>query len=69
MEETIYVALLDEGVDVWRPVTAVRVSAGTYQIQDSVPSDEEWEFQPLDVVRCEQRTLSGGQVLVAIARL
>jgi hypothetical protein len=30
--ETIYVALLDEGVDVWRPVKARRLPSGVYLI-------------------------------------
>jgi hypothetical protein len=28
--ETIYVALLDEGIEVWRPVKARRLPDGTY---------------------------------------
>ena len=30
--ETIYVALLDEGIDVWRPVEAERLSPDRYRI-------------------------------------
>ena len=30
--EIIYVALLDEGVDVWRPVEAQRLPSGDYLI-------------------------------------
>ncbi len=32
--DTIYVALLDEGIDVWRPVEARRLSPDTYLIVD-----------------------------------
>jgi hypothetical protein len=46
--DTIYVALLDEGVDVWRPVEAKRLSADRYLIvdQDYDPAIERWEFEP-----------------------
>ena len=32
--ETIYVALLDEGIDVWRPVAARKLAPDTYLILD-----------------------------------
>ena len=46
--DTIYVALLDEGIDVWRPVEAQKVSSDTYLIvdQDYDPRTERWEFEP-----------------------
>jgi hypothetical protein len=69
---TVYVSLLDEGVDVWRPVHAVR-SGDTFRLVDSTPDgtheDERWAFPADSLVRCETRRLSGGPVLVAVARL
>ena len=62
---TIYVALLNEGTDCWRPVTAERVSEGLFQIVDSQPEDEQWEFPPGQIVRCRERTFSDGRGLVA----
>ncbi len=45
--ETIYVALTDEAVDVWRPVEAVSEGGSVYRITDTAaPSDEVWEFPP-----------------------
>jgi hypothetical protein len=45
--ETVYVALRDEGVDVWRPVEAERISESVYRLANvSVPDAEEWEFSP-----------------------
>ena len=46
--DTIYVALLDEGIDVWRPVEAQRLSPDTWRIvdQDYDPGIEVWEFEP-----------------------
>lgn len=67
---TIYVKLLDEGVDVWRPVVATRLASGSYRIDErSVDiEDEMWEFMPGTAVKCVERRLSGGVHLVAIER-
>jgi hypothetical protein len=66
-DETIYVALLDEGVDVWRPVAARRISADTYLIvdQDYDRDAETWEFEPGSAVRCRKQQRDGRQILVA----
>lgn len=64
---TVFVRLLDEGTDVWRPVQARRLGDTTYQIADDpVPDHEAWSFQPGDIVVVEQRP--DGQSLVAVAR-
>lgn len=71
METVIYVYLLDEGTDCWRPVHAVKHGAGVYQIvQDNeADSDEIWQFSKGDIVRCEMRKLSGGDVPIAVEKL
>jgi hypothetical protein len=56
---TVYVALLDENVDVWRPVQAEHVGSDLYRLTGEQPDDEVWPFAPGDVVRCQRRTLSG----------
>lgn len=68
--ETIYVYLLDEGVDCWRPVEAVHEGGNRYRISGvhPDPSHERWEFATEDVVVCERRTLSEGEALVAVRR-
>ena len=46
--------LLDDGVDVWRPVRAGRLHGGVYRIMDQ-PYDREietWQFAPGDAVVC-----------------
>jgi hypothetical protein len=64
----IFVALLDEGTDVWRPCAAVRLGPETYRIvEQQVPSDEVWQFLPGAVVLVEKKSLGGENVLVAIA--
>jgi hypothetical protein len=68
---TIYVYLLDEGTDVWRPVEAVHVGEDRYRIMsvNVDPEDERWQFSTGDVVRCSRRALSGGPALVAHERV
>src|SRR5262245_2986956 len=71
--ETIYVWLPDEGVDVFRPVTAQHVQDDLYRIIDAPPEDETWEFKQGDTVRCRHRQLSGDggkttDYLVAVAK-
>ncbi|GMU81270.1 MAG: hypothetical protein AMXMBFR47_11410 [Planctomycetota bacterium] len=66
---TIYVRLVGEGVDVWRPVLANEGPDRTYLIDpnSAVPRDEQWEFQPGERVRCCDMLLTGRNVLVAVA--
>ena len=63
----IYVALLDEGVQVWRPVAAEHLGGTRYRIlpQTYDASDERWEFIPGDEVVCEWVRLHDGDTLVA----
>jgi hypothetical protein len=63
--QTIYVELLDEGVDVWRPVEATVEADGAFRLPDHAPRDEAWRFPPGSVVRCERKLLSDGDQLVA----
>ncbi len=67
---TIFVALLDEGTPVWRPVEAIAVDDQIYQIisKNPHPDDEHWEFTSGEIVRCVSRALSAASpVLVAVA--
>ncbi|MGC4029015.1 MAG: hypothetical protein QM696_09105 [Steroidobacteraceae bacterium] len=54
--ETIYVRLLNEGVDVWRPVQALRRAGGVFLIvsKNDDPELEDWEFPSGSLVRCVQ---------------
>jgi hypothetical protein len=64
----IFVRLLDEGVDAWRPIMAERLSTETSRILDQPYSraTETWEFSPGDEFRCEMISSSNGQILAAI---
>ena len=66
---TIYVRLLGEGTDVWRPVAATELPDGTFQLaeRDTGCDSETWEFPPRARVRCVLRTFSdGSEGLVAV---
>lgn len=67
MTETIYVYILDEGTDVWRPVEAEKVTGSVFRIPSTtqVPDDEKWMFKPGDIVLCELKNLADGIRLVA----
>ena len=56
----VHVALLGEGTSAWRPVEARHIHGTVYEILGLVPDDEEWEFQPGQLVECEQQVFSGG---------
>lgn len=70
-DRTIYVRLLDEGTDVWRPVVATELSDGTFRLAEPDgydPKVEVWEFPPHTRVRCAlKRFFDGTEGLVAIA--
>ena len=55
---------MNEGTDVWRPTKAEALGAGRYRLLPTErydPEDEEWQFQPGEVVACEARTFSDGE--------
>ena len=67
--QTIYVRLLEEGVDVWRPAPAYQVGASTFILLRPSNFDgqmEQWEFPPGTAVETQMRQLSGGAHLVAV---
>jgi hypothetical protein len=70
-EETIHIAILNKGTDVWRPASALQVGPHTYVVlltQGYDPEIEEWEFPPGSIVVCEEKALREGTVLVAVPR-
>lgn len=68
--DTVYVRLLDEGTDVWRPVSARELGNGVYELSaEPAPEFEHWEFGPGRVVASEKRNLSSGTTIVAVAEV
>ena len=69
MANQVYVALIGEGIPVWRPVNARSVSDGVFELLGPKEHGEEWEFQPGQLVECEEHSFSLGVVgLVARRR-
>jgi len=65
--EEIFVSLVDEGVDVWRPVLAEHLRDNVYRIIDQ-PYDREiesWQFGLGDEIVCELVDSSDGRILAA----
>jgi hypothetical protein len=65
--DQIFVRLLDENVDVWRPVHAEHISGNRYRIADQ-PYDrhvEAWQFEPGQTVHCEMVDSDDGRILAA----
>ena len=67
---TIYVALENEGVDVWRPVDASDLGDALFQILSACDSEtEQWQFSSGAVVRCENRSFEDGRSGLAAIEL
>lgn len=67
--KNIFIRLMDEGTDVFRPVFATKISDNVYEIDQSNSYDQEdevWEFSPGTIVKVESGFLSGQAELVAI---
>jgi len=68
--ETIYIYLLNEGTDCWRPVTAIQIKDNIYKITGIRNDDEEWEFITGDIVECAFKCFSDNtKALVAIRKV
>lgn len=65
---TIYLSLVDENVDVRRPVQAAHIEGDVYLIVNQAYDRdvERWEFEPGARVVCEAVDTSEGRVLAAV---
>jgi hypothetical protein len=61
---TVYVFLLDQGTEVWRPVSA-RCDGDVFIILGPMPEGERWQFPPGSRVYCAPKDFSDGTHLVA----
>lgn len=60
----IYIRLIDEGTEVFRPTGAEMLQDGLFKVLPTAnyePDDECWEFVPGSVVRCISKKLNGEQ--------
>ncbi len=62
---TIFVEVVGEGTQCWRPVEAEQLSDSSFRIIGSKPEDEIWKFDRGDVVRCKPHPFHDGSGLVA----
>jgi len=53
--------LLNEGIDVWRPVAAKALDGGTYRILGPMPDGEQWAFTPGSIVSSQLQTFGNGE--------
>ena len=69
--QQIYMPLLDESVDTWRPVQAEHLQDNVYRILRKPPelNDETWQFDSGDEVVCEMVESSEGRILAATRKV
>ncbi len=60
METVIYMPLLGEGTDCWRPVRAVQVAQDLFEVVDQISPGESWAFAPRSRLRCRKHAFSIG---------
>jgi hypothetical protein len=63
--QTIFVELLGEGTQCWRPVRAEPLGDESYRIIDPLAEDEDWAFAPGDTVKCKMHRFANGDGLLA----
>ena len=69
--DVIYIPLLNEGTSVFRPAEGLRLGKNIFKVlatEEYDPEDEEWEFPPETLVRCETEFRNGEKLLIAKAK-
>jgi hypothetical protein len=61
MDSVIYMPLLGEGTDCWRPVRSVQVAEGVFKVVDQLREGESWAFAPGSRVRCRNHVFTTGE--------
>jgi hypothetical protein len=66
MNVVVYMPLVNEGTECWRPVYARRVTSDIYEVAASHESDDEqWAFPSGSRVRCRAQVFSDGKTGLA----
>ena len=61
MSEVVYMPVLNEGVETWRPVHAGHIADDVYEIEvDQEPYGEHWMFPPRSRVHCREHVFEDG---------
>jgi hypothetical protein len=69
---TIYVQLLEEGTDTWRPTQAIAMGNSLFKLLPTPnydPENEVWEFLPESIVRGEPKKFRDGEQIVAVEQV
>jgi len=56
----IFISLLNEGTDCWRPANAKERGEGVFEILGIIPAGEEWQFAHGMRVRCRPKQFADG---------
>ena len=65
-EYTIYVKIVDESVDTWRPVRARKLADTVFTLLDQeIPEEEIWEFLPNQTVSGQFKSEGGERIFFA----
>lgn len=67
----VYIPLLNEGTPTFRPTNGIEMGDDYYKVlptKNYNPEDEEWEFPPGTVVKCQKEIREGQEVLIAKKR-
>ena len=64
----IFVQLLNEGTDCWRPANA-REREGVFEILGIMPAGEEWQFAPGKRVLCRPKLFADGSTALVAFEL
>jgi hypothetical protein len=65
---TIYIRLLGEGTEVYRPTRGEEIRNAVFKVRPTEnydPEDETWEFPPGAIVACKRTELEGEEIWLA----
>ena len=65
----IFISLLNEGTDCWRPANAKEHGEGVFEILGIIPAGEEWQFAPGMRVRCQTKQFADGSTALVAYEL
>ena len=58
---TVFMPLLQDETDVWRPIEVTPLQGALYRVEGSMPGDETWQFPPGSVIEIKWRKFSNGE--------
>jgi hypothetical protein len=58
---TIFMPLLEEGTDVWRPVEVTPLTGAEYRVEGPMPIGEAWQFAPGSLIQLRWKKFDNGE--------